>query len=555
VTVSPRYMESSRGGGRPPKRRGLPLRAVAIGLLAGAAVAAVVLFVAGHLSNSKERKEVERFATAWEHGDYTQMYAQLDANSKRRASPAAFTGAYRTAQLTSTAQSLSAGKPEKEGGAWRIPVTVRTKAFGVIKGDVHVGASGDPARIAWSPEATFPGLRSGEKLHRVTRAPLRAALLARNGKTLASPDGTQTAIGSQTGITGELGQADGARRVALVQAGFPANARVGVSGLQRVLDPQLRGTPGGILYAGKRVIVRRQPRRARNVRASIDPRISAAAQNALAGRFGAVAAIQPRTGEVLGLAGIALDGAQPPGSTFKIMTVTAGLETGITKLSSQYPVLTGANAGGRFIANAHNEACGGDLTESFSKSCNSVFGPMGAKLGVRRLVNVAERFGFNKPTGVPGATSASIPRQMSLVEAGASAIGQGRVLATALNMAVVGATIANRGRRPLLTVQAFHTRGSVRVTSPRVAALVTRLMEAVVSGSGATGNAAQINGVKVAGKTGTAELGGNEENDAWFVAFAPAQAPKIAVAVLVVHGGFGGDAAAPIAREVLKAGI
>jgi cell division protein FtsI/penicillin-binding protein 2 len=325
--------------------------------------------------------------------------------------------------------------------------------------------------------------------------------------------------------------------------------------LQRVLDPELRGTPGGTLYAGRRVLVRTRPHRARPVRASIDPHISQAAQNALAGRFGSVAAIQPRTGEVLGLAGIALDGAQPPGSTFKIMTVTAGLETGITKLTSRYPVLTGANAGGRFIENANSESCGGDLTESFSKSCNSVFGPMGAKIGVRRLVNVAERFGFNHPTGVPGATGASIPRQMSLVEAGASAIGQGRVLATTINMAVVGATIANHGRRPLLTVQAGRPRGSVRATSPRIAALVTRLMESVVSGPGATGNAAQISGVKVAGKTGTAELGGNEQNDAWFVAFAPAQRPKIAVAVLVVHGGFGGDAAAPIAREVLKAAL
>lgn len=560
MTVSPRYLEPSRHGhghGRRggPRRRGVPWRAVALGLLAGAAVAGVILFAIGHLGNGKQKKVVERFTTAWQHGDYRTMYDQLDAASRQATSEAAFAGAYRTAELTATTRALTVGKPDKEGGAWRVPVKVRTKSFGLISGAVHVPVDGDPAKIHWSRELTFPGLGTGERLHRVTKAPLRAALLARNGRTLATPDGTQTAVGSQTGITGEVGQADGARRLALVQAGFPANARVGTSGLQRVLDPQLRGIPGGTLFAGKRVIVRTQPRRARPVRASIDTHVSAAAQNALAGRFGAVAAIQPRTGEVLGLAGIALDGAQPPGSTFKIMTVTAGLETGITKLTSRYPVLTGANAGGRFIENAHAESCGGDLTESFSKSCNSVFGPMGAKLGVRRLVNVAERFGFNKPTGVPGATAASIPKSMSLVEAGASAIGQGRVLATALNMAVVGATIANRGRRPLLTVRAGHSRGSVRVTSPRTAALVTKLMEAVVSGSGATGNAAQISGVQVAGKTGTSELGGDEENDAWFVAFAPAQNPKIAVAVLVVHGGFGGDAAAPIAREVLKAGI
>jgi peptidoglycan glycosyltransferase len=77
----------------------------------------------------------------------------------------------------------------------------------------------------------------------------------------------------------------------------------------------------------------------------------------------------------------------------------------------------------------------------------------------------------------------------------------------------------------------------------------------VVNGSGATGNAAQIGGVRVAGKTGTAELGGGQPDDAWFVAFAPAHRPRVAVGVLVVHGGMGGDTAAPIAREVLKAGL
>ena len=95
----------------------------------------------------------------------------------------------------------------------------------------------------------------------------------------------------------------------------------------------------------------------------------------------------------------------------------------------------------------------------------------------------------------------------------------------------------------------------MRVTTPRVAALVKRLMLAVVNGSGATGTAAAISGVQVAGKTGTAELGGGQPNDAWFVAFAPAGAPKLAVGVLVVHGGFGGDTAAPIAHDVLTAGL
>jgi hypothetical protein len=557
MTVTPRYLEpSARRRRRPPRRRrGLPLRSVGLGLLVGVIAAGLVVLAAALLGGGKGKDEVDRFGTAWERGDYQAMYELLDAGSRERVSRAAFTRAYRAAALTATTTRLEVGEPDEDGDAFRLPVRATTRAFGLIRGDVRVPVDGDPPRIRWAIDMTFPGLRDGERLRRVTRAPRRAPLLARNGRTLADRDGVQTQAGAQTGITGELGEAERARRLDLVSEGFPAGARVGVSGLQRALDRQLRGRAGGTLYGGKRILARTQPRPARAVRSSIDTRISSAAQSALAGRFGAVAAIQPRTGEVLGLAGIALDGAQAPGSTFKIMTVTAGLETGVTKLTSRYPVQTGANAGGRYISNAHGEACGGDLTESFSKSCNSVFGPMGAKLGNKRLVNVAERFGFNTPTGVPGATEATIPKQNTPVEVGASAIGQGRVLTTALNMAVVGATIANKGRRPLLTLQAGKPRGSVRATSPRVAALVTRLMESVVTGGEATGNAAQISGVKVAGKTGTAEVGGAQPDNAWFVAFAPAQRPTVAVGVLVVGGGAGGEAAAPIARDVLKSGL
>jgi beta-lactamase class D len=557
MSVPIRYLEPSsrtRHRRRQRGRRRPPARAIAVLVLValGAGGAAWLL---SHRADTKRKAAVESFGAAWSRGDYQAMYDRLDAGARRRVSRASFARAYRRSAVVATLGRVRVGRPSKDGDAWRLPVRAFTRSFGVIRADVRVRVAGDPPGVDWSPELTFPALRAGERLRRVLRAPRRAPLLARDGRTLADRDGVQTQTGAQAGITGELGRAEGAARTALVGAGFPADTAVGTSGLQKALDGQLRGTPGGTLFAGRRVLARTRPRGAAAVRSSIDPRLSAAAQSALAGHFGSVAVVAPRTGEVLALAGIALDGAQPPGSTFKIMTVTAGLETGVTKLTSRYPVRTGANAGGRFIANAHDEACGGDLTESFSKSCNSVFAPMGAKLGARRLIDVAQRFGFNHPTGVPGATAGSIPQEMDSVETGASAIGQGRVLATALNMAVVGATIANGGRRPLLTLLHGGRPRSVRATSPRVAALVTTLMEAVVNGAGATGGAARIDGVAVAGKTGTAELGGDQENDAWFVAFAPAQRAKLALAVLVVNGGFGGDTAAPIAKQVLQAGL
>jgi penicillin-binding protein A len=525
--------------------------AAAVGILGGLAVL--------QFRSDNGRAVVESFAHAWKRGNYPAMYVTVDPVQRRSLPLSTFTAAYRRAATIATATGVSTGKLREVGDDWILPVRVHTRAFGIVNGTVRLRVTpGEQRYVRWSRTLTFPGLTPGASLSRHTRAPRRAPLLARDGRPLASSDGVPSDLGASTGVTGDLGQATGARSRALVAAGFPADTAVGVSGLQQALDTRLLGQPGGTLLAGGRVLARSRPVPAAPVRTSLDPRIQRAAQTALGGQFGAVGVVEPSTGEVLGLAGIALDGAQPPGSTFKIMTVTAALESGIVSLRSQFPVKTGANVGGRFLANAHDEACGGDLTESFSKSCNSVFAPLGVKLGARRLVDVAQRFGFNQPPSIPGAKPDVIPPASEMpdpAEVGASAIGQGRVLATALGMARVGAVIATGGLRPQLTLLHGERPRLVRATSPKVAALVRGLMLAVVNGEGATGNSAAIQGQHVAGKTGTAELGGDQPNDAWFVAFAPASAPKLAVGVLVVNGGFGGETAAPIARDVLLAGL
>jgi penicillin-binding protein A len=284
---------------------------------------------------------------------------------------------------------------------------------------------------------------------------------------------------------------------------------------------------------------------------------------------------------VLGAAGIALSGLQPPGSTFKIVTVTGALEARITSPKSTYPVETKATLEGVDIENANGEACGGTLVASFAESCNSVFAPLGARLGARRLVSVAERFGFNHDPGVPGAAMSTIPPAEEIgddLAVGSSAIGQGRVQATALQMAVVAATIGRRGRRPRPTLDFDAARAhapTARATSARTARTVERLMLAVVRGG--TGTAAAIPGVKVAGKTGTAELRTTErcepapddpescppeendpsDTDAWFAAYGPAGDghPRGAVGVMLVGAGAGGDTAAPAAHDVLAAAL
>jgi cell division protein FtsI/penicillin-binding protein 2 len=287
----------------------------------------------------------------------------------------------------------------------------------------------------------------------------------------------------------------------------------------------------------------------------------------MGGQYAGITVMNPRTGALLALAGIAFSALQPPGSTMKIITVTGALEAGITKLSTTYPIETSATIDGYTLNNASGEACGGTLLNAFAVSCNSVFAPLGVKLGGARLVNIAERFGFNQPSSIAGAAESTIPPASSIgddLAVGSSAIGQGRVQATPLEMSDVAATIAMGGRRPIPTLLAHQRPRFVRVTSGHVAHEVQQMMIAVVESG--TGTAAQIPGVVVAGKTGTAELKntGNptdpnanspQNTDAWFVGYAPVGHPRFVVGALFPNQGAGGAAAAPPVHDVLEAAL
>jgi cell division protein FtsI/penicillin-binding protein 2 len=339
---------------------------------------------------------------------------------------------------------------------------------------------------------------------------------------------------------------------------------VGLDGLERVFQTQLAGTPGGTLLAGSRVLARTAPIPGHAVTTTIVPRIETAAVTAMGGRYAGIAAMDPRTGAVLALAGVAFSALQPPGSTMKIITATGALEAGIVKLTDNFPTMTEATIEGFRLQNAGGEACGGTFLNAFAVSCNSVFAPLGAKLGARRLVSIAERFGFNQAPSIPGAAESTIPSASKIgddLAVGSSAIGQGLVQTTALQMTDVGATIAMGGRRPIPTLLAGQPPRFVNVTSRRVAGLVQRMMVAVVEFG--TGTSAQIPGVTVAGKTGTAELrnttapgaGGPENTDAWFVGYAPVGAPRIVVGALFPNQGAGGATAAPAVHDVLAAAL
>ena len=573
-------------------RRALPVLAIAgVAFLAGAAVGA-------NRGASAAESLASRYVSAWTTGDYAAMYSDVDGATQRSLTPAQFAAANSEAFATATAtRARVAGHArEQGGGSVTVPVQVYTRLFGVLSlpFTIHVVShSGEGTRVAWSRSIAFPGLAPGETLSRRTTLPQRATLLARDGSVLAEgPAGPAVAApGSEqsrtsplgeaaTAVVGSVGSVPAARRATLDAQGVPSDALVGLSRLERALDDRLRGTPGGELLAGSRVLAVTASHQSGAVRTTISPPLQKAAVAALGGQLGGIVVMQPTTGQILAVAGIGLDGLQPPGSTFKMVTLTGALAAHVADPTTVFPYATYALLDGVRLNNANGEECGGTLEHAFAVSCNSVFTPLGVKLGAARLVQTAEAFGFNHAPDVAGAVESTLPAASQIhgeLDVGSTAIGQGEVVATPLQMATVAATIADGGRRPRVTFTPGPAASVTRATSASVARTVRRLMIGVVRSG--TGTAAAIPGVVVAGKTGTAELksacssaegsepsgeSGSEgcqpesdpsNTDAWFAAFAPAVHPRIAVCVLLVKDGAGGATAAPVAREVIEAGL
>ena len=536
-------------GGKSRQRRGLGGRRGQIGpprrwgpVLLGAVVLAmvvlgVVVWRSLAESDGGRRAAAERFVSAWARGDRGAMWQALTSRARARYPEARFVTAYRASDRAAGVRAVIPGRLGGEhDGTIAVDVRVRTADFGTLHGTIllPVSGSGSSAGVDWDPSLRLPGLRRGERVHRrVGVAPARAPILAADGTRLDA-----TALGASI-----AGQAD------------PRP-----TGLERIYNLRLAGHPAEQLLFGARVIARAPLVPGRPLQTTIRPRLMSAAAAALGQQLGGVAVIRPRDGAVQALAGLAVSAPQPPGSTFKIITTAAALQAGIATPSSTYPIRTAATLSGVQLRNASGEACGGSLTEAFTVSCNSVFAPLGAKLGARRLVAMARAFGWGEQPRIPAAKPSTISPPSQLrdnLALGAAAIGQDRDLATPLQMASVAATIALEGRRVEPRIATIDPVRARRVLSPTVARQVRAMMVSVVHSG--TGTAAAIPGIEVAGKTGTAELRPNSTNpkdaDAWFVAFAPAQHPQAAVAVMLVGAGFGGTTAAPIARQVLEAAL
>ena len=498
-----------------------------IGLLVLAAIGGgAYLWRAQAEAGDARREAAQRFAQAWEQGDRAAMWRTLTPRARAETPERRFSEAYRNAYRAAGVEAVDVGRLGAErDGRVAVPVSVETDIFGRLRGTLAlpVSGTGDDAGVDWDFALRLPGLRADEAVVR------RAGRPPRTGSVLDA-DGGRLAL-------------DTLRQ-----------------GLEQTYEDRLNGHPTARLLFGERVVARTKAVQGRPVRTTIDPGLTRAASAALGDRLGGVAVVRPRDGAVLALAGLALSAPQPPGSVFKIITAAAALDRGVARPSTTYPVRTAATLEGVTLRNAGGESCGGTLQNSFAHSCNSVFAPLGAELGARRLVAAARAFGFGERLPIPDAEPSTISPVAELrddLAVGAAAIGQDRDLATPLAMASVGATIANGGRRARPRVTTLEKVVRRRAVSARAARQVRSMMVDVVRYG--TGTAAAVPGVTVAGKTGTAELRPNSRDprdaNAWFVAFAPAERPRVAVAVMLVGAGFGGTAAAPVAREVLSAAL
>jgi penicillin-binding protein 2 len=434
------------------------------------------------------------------------------------------------------------------------------------------------------------------------------------------------------GYLGEIGEAQLKKRQ---NQGYKLGDYLGRYGVEMEWEPELKGYRGGRQVeadaAGRQLQILREipPQPGQNLVLTLDTQLQLEAERGLEGKAGAIVAMDPNTGDILAMASSpafdqnqfvrgftatewqaivdnpqhplenkAIQGQYPLGSTFKPVVVAAALAEGViepeTMLTCNGEYRLGNQVYRCWKKRGHGEIA---LFQAVVQSCDIYFYQLGQRLGVERMADYARRFRLGSRTLVRLNNEAGglvptarwklrrfgIPWQKG--EDLVTAIGQGFLLATPIQMSVFYAAIANGGVfvKPRVVMRVEDADGGVVKNvqpeavgkldlNPSVLAFLQRALEGVVQEPNGTGRAAllpgKLRGLRVAGKTGTAQVvrapEDSEEGDesevpykfrdhAWFVAYAPAEAPEILVAVLVEHGGHGGSAAAPLARQVMEA--
>jgi penicillin-binding protein A len=328
-----------------------------VALVVLAALAFAAGMYEGGAPDRAERQLVTRYVTAWEHGDYAEMYTMLDPATRASMSLAQVQDAYQRAATTATLVSVTAGHVgTSSGGMIPVQMRVRTRRFGTLVQtlEVPLDGTGSDARVAFGPTLVFPGLRPGERLGRRMHMPTRATLLADDGTPLAQGRHRSSPIPDVAGeVVGQLGPIPAAQAHAYAADGYPRHARIGKDGLELIFQGQLAGTPGGELLAGHRVLAAAAAVPGTTVKTTISPAVERAAVATLGEQRGGIAAMDPRTGAVLALAGVSFSAAQPPGPTAKITTAAGALQVGPVTPATTFPLrLAGVGAtiamGGRW---------------------------------------------------------------------------------------------------------------------------------------------------------------------------------------------------------------
>lgn len=385
----------------------------------------------------------------------------------------------------------------------------------------------------------------------------------------------------------------------------------GATGIESAMNSYLTGKNSSQFFEQINSLLSGNPMTGASVELTIDPVVQKAAWDAMGKLHGAVVAIDPKTGNILAMVStpgfnanklavhdgiesgknyqaLLTDTANPlinkaitgdlyaPGSVFKLIVASAAFESGKYTPESQIPnpakfKLPGTNT---YVQNSGEGRCGGRSTVSIADalrfSCNVPFAQLGIELGQDRIRSQAELFGFGKTVKIPVTATPSIyPTGMDVAQTGLSAFGQFDVRVTPLQMAMVSAAIANNGvlmkpnlietvLSPSLAIlqQPQASVFSQPISSETAKRMNQMMVDAVARGVSSNG---QIAGVKVAGKTGTAQNGKDQPYTLWFTGFAPADNPRVAVAVVIENGGgmgqngFGNLLAAPVARKVMQA--
>jgi penicillin-binding protein A len=489
---------------------------------------------------------------------------------------------------------VTAGRPPAER-AWALAVVLAlafgllaagSSYWGVIRADELASSPTDAAVLA------------------AARTVVRGKILDRDGRTLASSrrtaDGTPYRVYADPALSHPVGY---------------ASALYGSAGLELAYTAALTGARDGDPLT--RLFARFLPPadRRSDLQTALSLQLQRLAVRLLGDDRGAVVMLDPRSGEVLVLASTPVfdasaiadpatatstfdalreDGASPlldravlgryvPGSAFKIVTAIAGLGSGSVSRETRFVEQPASEEDGLLVSgyrvrDGHHPFTGTtalDLVEATEVSCNIWYALAGLRTGGANLDTFARRLGFGSalpfdlPTAPSQLTNGGGPLPggfLDDVELANAAFGQGEVLATPLQMALVAAAVANGGElmEPRLVTALVDTQGRRTPVDPRSmgrilaasanAVLVEAMTRAVEGTDGRLFTAgARVPGILTAGKSGTAEIGGGGEPHSWFIGFAPADAPTVAIAVVVEEGGRGGTRAAPLAGRMLRA--